>query len=89
MLCLENVKTAEVTRVMTRVTLRSVFETNKSPFCIELMVVYVFQHKSDVFRLIDVINGEIFYIQTKFINIDITSRDTRLPHIRFLSCARL
>ena len=68
MLHLENVKTAEVTRMMTRVTLKSVFETNKFPFCIELMVVYVFRHKSDVFRLIDVINGEIFDIQAKLIS---------------------
>ena len=46
-------------RVMTRVTLKSDFETNKSPFCIQLMILCVFQHKSDVFRLIDVINGVI------------------------------
>ena len=49
--------------MMTRVTLKSVFETNKSPFCIQLMIVYVFQHKSDVFRLIDVINGVIFFFR--------------------------
>ena len=60
-------KTAGVTRVMTRVTLKSVFETNKYPFCIQLMIVYVFQHKSDIFRLIDVINGVIFYFQTNFL----------------------
>ena len=42
--------------MITRV-LKSVFETNKSPFSIELMIVYVFQHKSDIFRLIDAING--------------------------------
>ena len=49
--------------MMTRVTLKSVFETNKSPFCIQLMIVCVFQHKSDIFRLIDVINGVIFYFR--------------------------
>ena len=27
----------------------------------------VFQHKSDVFRLIDVMNGVIFYFQTNFL----------------------
>ena len=53
--------------MMTRVTLKSVFETNKSPFCIQLMIVYVFQHKSDVFRLIDVINGVIFLFQTNIL----------------------
>ena len=48
--------------MMTRVTLNSVFGTNKSPFCIQLMIVYVFQHKSDIFRLIDVINGVILFL---------------------------
>ena len=47
--------------MMARVTLKSVFETNKSPFFIQLMIVYVFQPKSDIFRLIDVINGVIFF----------------------------
>ena len=78
--------------MMTRVTQKSVFETNKSPFCIQLMTVYVFQHESDIFRLIDVINGVIYIFSDKFLiifNIDITSKDTRLPHMRFLSCARL
>ena len=56
----------------TRVTLKSVFETNKSPFCIQLMIVCVFQHKSDIFRLIDVINGVIFIFST-IVGIDITS----------------
>ena len=36
----------------------NVLETNKPPFCIQLMIVYVFQHKSDVFRVVD---GVIFY----------------------------
>ena len=54
-------KTAGVARVMTRVTLKSVFETNKSPLCIKLMIVYVFQHKLDIFRLIDVIVCNIFF----------------------------
>ena len=53
--------------MMTRVTLKSVFEANKFPFCIQLMIVYVFQHKSDIFRLIDVINGVILYFQTNFL----------------------
>ena len=55
------------------------------------MIVYVFQHKSDIFRLIDVINGVILYFQINFsiVTIDITSNDTRLQHMRFLSCARL
>ena len=51
------------------------------------MIVYVFEHKSDIFRLIDVINGVIFYFQIIFFtifNIDITSRDTHIPHITFL-----
>ena len=59
-------KTAGVTREVTSVTLKSAFETNKSLFRIQLMIVYVFQHKSDIFRLIDVINGVIFYFQTNF-----------------------
>ena len=61
--------------MMITVTLKSVFETNKSPFCIPLMIVYVFQPKSDTFRLIDVINGVIFF-SDKFLtifNIHITS----------------
>ena len=52
---------------MTRVTLKSVFETNKSPFCIQRMIVYVFQHKSDIFRLIDFINSAIVFFQTNFL----------------------
>ena len=71
--------------MLTRVTLKSVFETNKSPFCIQLMIVYVFQHKSDIFRLIDDINGVISFFSDKCLtifNIDITSKDTRLPHMR-------
>ena len=63
MLCLENMKTAGVMTQVTRATLKSVFEI-KCPFCIQLMIVYVFQHKSDVFRLLDVINGVIFFFQT-------------------------
>ena len=51
---------------MTKVTLKSVFETNKIQSCIQLMIVCVVQHKSDAFRLIDVINGVIFYFQTNF-----------------------
>ena len=46
--------------MMIRVTLKSVFETNKSPFCIHLMIVYIFQHKSDIFRLI---NGVILFFR--------------------------
>ena len=72
-------KTAGVARVMTRVTLKSVFETNKSPLCIKLMILYVFQHKLDIFRLIDVIVCNIFF-SGKFLTtiiIDITIRDTR------------
>ena len=53
--------------MMTRVTLMGVFETKKSPFCFQLMIVYVFQHKSDIFRLIDVINGVILFFQTNFL----------------------
>ena len=78
--------------MMTRVTLKSVIETNRSTFCIQLMIVYVFPHKSVVVRLIDVINGCDIFFSDKLLaifNIDITSRDTRLPHMRFLSCARL
>ena len=56
-------KTVGATRVMARVTLKSVFETNKSPFCIQLVIVYVFQHKSDIFRVIDVINGVTFFFR--------------------------
>ena len=62
--------------MMITVTLKSVFETNKSPFCIQLMIVYVFQHKSDILRLIDVINGGLFFFSDKFLtifNIHITS----------------
>ena len=54
--------------MMTRVTLKSVFETNKSPFCVQLMIVYAFQHESDIFRLIDVTNGVIFFFQTNFLD---------------------
>ena len=72
---------------MTRVSLKSVFETNKYSFCIQLMIVYVFQHKSDVFRLIDVINGVIFYGKTNLLLslIYTLQVDTRLSHMRFLS----
>ena len=49
--------------MMTTVTLKSVFETNKSLFCIQLKIVCVFQRKSDIFRLIDVINGVIFFFR--------------------------
>ena len=84
-------KTAGVTRVITRVTLKSVLRLTKSPFCTQLMIVCVFQHNSDIFRLIDVINGVIFFFRqiSYYLYIDITSRDTCLPHTRFLSCARL
>ena len=47
--------------MMTKVTLKSVFETIKSPFCVQLMIMYVFQHKSDIFGLIDITNGVIFF----------------------------
>ena len=56
-------KTTGVTRVMTRETLKSVFETNKSPFCIQLMIMYIFQHKSDIFGLIDVTNSVIIFFR--------------------------
>ena len=79
--------------MITRVTLKSAFDINKSTFCIQLMIVYVFQHKSNIFRLIDVsYKWCAILFSDKFLtifNIDITSRDTRLPHMRFLSCARL
>ena len=49
--------------MMTRVTLKSVIETNKSSFCIQLMFMYTFQHKSDILGLIDVTNSVIYYFQ--------------------------
>ena len=59
----------KVTRVMTRVILKSVFQTNKSNLVFN-MIVYVLQHKSDILRLIDAINGvKKFFRQTFFISL--------------------
>ena len=42
-------------------------ETNETLLCIELIIVYVFQPKPNLFRLIEVINGVTSFFQTNLL----------------------